>query len=196
MKEELIRVFVAIEVPGEVKKELSEVLAQLERLPFSIKWVELKNLHFTLGFLGYVEKDKLDSLYQAIGKGTAEIPPFVVKPSRVVCFPSFNRPRVIVLGLRGEVFLLEKLQKQIEKSLLEAGFRPKVTRPHLTLGRVRPQVKTFDSRRLGRKLMDFSFEFQKEIGVSSVTVFKSDLFPQGPVYTKLKEFTLSQTRTL
>lgn len=191
MKGELIRAFVAIAVPDEVKKELSEVLSQLERLPFSIKWVELKNLHFTLGFLGYVEKDKLDSLYQAIGKGTAEIPPFVVKPSKIVCFPSFNRPRVIVLGLKGEVFLLEKLQKQIEENLLQSGFKPKVTKPHLTLGRVRPKVKTSDRRRLGRKLMNFSFDFQKELKVNSVDVFKSDLFPQGPVYTKLREFNLS-----
>ena len=190
MERELIRAFVAIKIPAEVKEELAELLHRLERLPFSMKWVELENLHLTLGFLGYIEKDKLDTLCQAIGKGTVGISPFVVRPSRIVCFPSFSRPRVIVLELKGEVFLLEKLQKQIEKNLLEAGFKPKVTKPHLTLGRVGKKVKTSERRTLGKKLMSLSFDFQKELPVNIVTVFKSDLFPQGPVYTKLREFNL------
>ncbi|MBA7492177.1 RNA 2',3'-cyclic phosphodiesterase [subsurface metagenome] len=193
MRNDLIRTFIAVETSDEVKRELSEVLSRLGNLPFSIKWVELDNVHLTLSFLGYVEKDKLNDLYQAVEDGSVGMSPFVIKPTRIVCFPSFKKPRVIVLGLKGEVFLLEKLQKQIEKSLLKAGFQPKVKRSHLTLGRVRREIKRSDRLKLGRKLVNFPVDFKQVITVDSVAVFKSDLFPQGPVYTKLKEFKLSQS---
>ena len=195
MKQDFIRTFIAIEIPNEVKGEISEVLAKLESLPFSVKWVEPDNIHLTLSFLGYIEKSRLDNLSQAIEKGTIGVFPFVIKPSKIVCFPSFTQPRVIALGLKGEIFLLEKLQKQIKKSLFQSGFKAEGKKPHLTLGRVRQKVKRGDRRRLGRKLMDFSFDFEQEIKVNSVTVFRSDLFPQGPVYTKLKEFELSSNHS-
>lgn len=189
-----MRVFIAIEIPNKVKKELAEVLVKLKRLPFSIKWVELDNLHFTLSFLGNIEENKLNNLYQVAGKGLVGVSSFTINLSKVICLPNFKRPRVIALGLGGKVGILEKLQKQIERSLLDAGFKPKTRTkfsPHLTLGRVRKKVKRFERIKLGRKLLNFSLDFEQEFKVDSVVIFKSALSSKGPVYTKLKEFRLS-----
>lgn len=199
MKKSLIRIFIAIEIPDKVKKELAEALVELKGLAFSIRWVEPKNLHFTLSFLGNVEKNKLNNLYRVVEKSLAGAPSFVVKLSKIVCLPNFRKPRVIALALGGDVEILEKLQKQIEKSLLDAGFTPKTRTkfsPHLTLGRVRKKVKRLERIKLGRKLLNFSFGFGQEFKVNSVTIFKSDLSAYGPVYTKLRGFRLSRTDKL
>lgn len=190
MKRDRLRVFIAIELPDEVKKQLAQVLVELRRLPFSVKWVEPKNLHLTLAFLGYLEKDKLAGLYRAVKKSEVGIAPFGLKLTRIISFPSFNRPRVIVLELSGEVFWLEKLQKALGENLAREGIECRIKPAHLTLGRVRAKVKKGDRAKLGKKLADFPFSFQREIFVDRLVVFKSELSSQGPVYTPLKEFRL------
>lgn len=183
--------FIAVKISDEVKKELVPVLAELRRLPFSIKWVEPENLHLTLAFLGHLEKDRLVDLYQALERSGVGISSFWVQPTKIVCFPGFDRPRVIVLGLGGEVFWLEKLQKALEENLGREGFDCRIKPAHLTLGRVRSKVKKGEKMKLGKKLANFSFSFQGKIAVDRVTVFKSELFSRGPVYTPLKEFRFS-----
>ena len=199
MKKSLIRIFIAIEIPDKVKKELAEALVELKGLAFSIRWVEPKNLHFTLSFLDNVEENKRNNLYRVVEKSLAGAPSFVIKLSKIISLPNFKRPRVIGLGLGGDVEILERLQKQTEKSLLDAGFTLKTRTkfsPHLTLGRVRKKVKRLERIKLGRKLLNFSFGFGQEFKVNSVTIFKSDLSAYGPVYTKLRGFRLSRTDKL
>lgn len=190
-----VRTFVAIELPDEIKDGLKKVQDQLKAFNFPVKWVKPDQIHITLSFLGDILESKVDKLCEVVEKAVSGSKPFVLKPSSLGCSPSFKKPRVLWIGLEGEVEILAKLQKQIEKNLLVHGFHPRVRErftPHLTLGRVRRKAGRGEKLRLGKKLQTVAFEPSKEvIKVEKVSIIKSDLFPTGPVYTKLKEFSLA-----
>lgn len=190
----LIRTFVAIELPKEVKNELKKNQDKLKSFNFPIKWVEPDQIHLTLSFLGDVFEDKIDRVYEAVEEGILRIKPFTLKPDGLGCSPSFKKPRVLWVGLEGEVEPLAKLQKQIEENLLAADFSPRVREKftsHLTLGRVRRTARKGERVRLGQKIQKIVFESSEEaIKVEKVSIIKSELFPTGPVYTKLREIEL------
>lgn len=190
----LIRTFVAIELPKEVKNELKKNQDKLKSFNFPIKWVEPDQIHLTLSFLGDVFEDKIEKVYEAVEEGILGIRPFPLKPDGLGCSPSFKKPRVLWVGLEGEVEPLAKLQKQIEENLLAYGFHPRVRErftSHLTLGRVRRKAGREERIKLGQRIEKFPFEpFGEPVKIEKVSIIKSDLFPTGPVYTKLREIEL------
>jgi 2'-5' RNA ligase len=229
-----VRTFVAIELPEEVKEEPGELQARLKSFTPFVNWVEPGQIHLTLSFLGDVLEDKLKEVFTAVEEGISKVKPFILKPSGLGCSPNFRKPRVLWVGLEGEVEILAQLQGQIEKNLLTAGFNSPAARrtprlkagepppplsggstapievspnlraggdfnprvrekftPHLTLGRVQRKARKKERVRLGQKLQTIMFKpFKEIIKVNKVSVIKSELFPTGPVYTRLKEFKL------
>lgn len=199
-KDNFIRTFVAVELPKEVRGELKKIQQQLKPFNFPVKWVEPEQIHLTLSFLGDVLESRIDKLYEAVEKGRFGIKPFTLKPSSLGCSPNFKKPRVVWIGLEGEAEILAKLQKQIEENLLAYGFQPRVREKftaHLTFGRVRRKATGGERLRLGQKLQKLIFTpFAQVIKVETVSIIKSDLFPIGPVYTKLRETKLSSQSSL
>ena len=61
-----IRVFIAIEIDSEIKDKLSEYLSKLKRTGADVKWVSPENIHLTLKFIGYIEKEALINLNKII----------------------------------------------------------------------------------------------------------------------------------
>ena len=61
-----MRLFIALECPGDVKDRLLEVQRQVSGLG-SMKPVEYDNLHLTLKFLGEVDGLKADKVNEALG---------------------------------------------------------------------------------------------------------------------------------
>ena len=57
-----MRTFISVELPDEVKKNIAELVNELKDASAGVKWVEAKNLHITLKFLGWVEDRKIDEL--------------------------------------------------------------------------------------------------------------------------------------
>ena len=51
------RVFIAINLPGKIKKELAKIQSQWPRLP--IRWTKSENLHITLIFLGNLSDEEV-----------------------------------------------------------------------------------------------------------------------------------------
>ena len=185
-----IRVFVAIKPSFSFQKKISNSLSQLKSLPFSIKWVEEENLHLTLIFLGNIAEERLDAVFQAVEKGIEGISPFSIIPEKIIFLPSGKKPKVLGLSFVGEIEVLEKLQSQIQKNLLNFGFKFKKARkfyPHLTLGRIKERIRR---KELERRIGNFSFPLGEKIKVDSVYVFQSKLLPQGPIYSQLGKFSL------
>lgn len=108
-------------------------------------------------------------------------------------FPSFDYPRVIWLGLKGDLKSLAALQKAIENNLINQGFKvdKRKFHAHLTLGRIRP-VKLRERKEIGRQLSKMrEIDFKSEILVDKVTIFESKLSPKGSTYKKLAEIKLA-----
>jgi len=82
------------------------------------------------------------------------------------------------------------LQKGIEKELEKARiwFDKKPFVPHMTIGRVKKGISKGALVDLGKKISKLrKIDFQSRILVESVEIMKSDLLPEGSIYTKLVE---------
>ncbi|HEX9897454.1 MAG TPA: RNA 2',3'-cyclic phosphodiesterase [Dehalococcoidales bacterium] len=188
MTDELIRSFIAIELPPVVKQELTTLEAVLKkRCAQVVRWVDPPAIHLTLKFLGDVSSDRIDEINMAIDEATQGLSPFRLELQEVGAFPNLNRVQVVWVGMKGELDKLAYLQKQIEANTEQLGF-PREERaftPHLTLGRVRNYTSPDDRKKLGLILSQTAFASSQIITVESVNLMKSQLTGTGAIYTRL-----------
>jgi 2'-5' RNA ligase len=100
-------------------------------------------------------------------------------------FPGIKRPRVIWLGLGGQIQLLIAMQRVLEDNLAALGFK-KEKRPfkgHLTLGRFR---QTVNPNTIHQIMRQYANGYSKEFTARRIILFKSDLKPTGAVYSQLQ----------
>jgi 2'-5' RNA ligase len=179
-----IRMFIAIEIPGNIISKFCELQEGIEDYGFKIRWVRSENIHLTLKFLGNVEAAKIDEIAETISKTLEGYTPISLKAKGIGVFPGIKRPRVLWIGLTGQLESLIRLQKTLDENLKVFGF-PEEKRPfkgHLTMARIKAKI---DVKKLGDALMAFrSFE-SETFTADQVVLYKSELKPSGAVYTKL-----------
>ena len=118
----LIRSFIAIELPPELKKELTKVETQLKiNSSPVIKWIEPGSIHITLKFLGETSDAILDDLILAMEESVVGVSPFKLDVRQLGAFPGVDRPQVIWVGVSGEMEKLKQLQKNLEKNTEQLG---------------------------------------------------------------------------
>lgn len=187
-----MRLFVAVNIPDELKTGITEIQEHLKHSIESVKWVAADKLHITLKFLGEVQKDYVAEITEAIEESTKPFKPFDVSFSVSGDFPNDAHPRVVWVDIDGGRETLAKLAQAIEDKLLSLGLGiAKETRPfspHLTLGRVRAEhgVGTITKRQLvpsPRKVGSFT--------VKSIDIMQSNLDPKGAEYICLKSISIS-----
>ena len=186
---EKIRSFIAIEIPEDLRQKLREFLRELKNTGADVKWVRPEGIHLTLKFLGAVERDALETLSLALRPAIEKFAPFELKAQGAGCFPSFRNPRVVWTGLIEEENFVSRLQREIETITAGLGFpsEDRPFKPHLTLGRVRsPKGKIPLTQMIaGNSHLDLG-----TFRVDRVILFRSELRPEGAVYTRLQEFYL------
>jgi len=181
----VIRSFVALDIPSQVKEEIDGIIGELRRLGGNVKWVKPQNLHITLKFLGEIEPETLENVYRVTEESAGETQVLSFSLSGAGLFPNPKRPRVFWIGIK-EVGELEGLSRRLDEGLEALGFQREKRgfSPHLTIGRARtPQ----GMERLveGIRKMEYS---SGRIEATSLLVMKSKLTPQGPIYSPLKEY--------
>ncbi len=190
-----MRCFVAVELPGLIRDLLgkqSEGLQEGLANEKHIRWVRPGNIHLTLKFLGEVSPERLDSIKSRLLEAVAGQPPFDLEAGGFGCFPSRERPRVLWVGVVDPTGVLGRLQSMLERSLESLGFRPetKPFHPHLTLGRVRKGLRREEMRELAAELAKVEVQHLAGWTVEDVVLFRSDLSPSGPTYTRLAAYLL------
>jgi len=189
-----IRIFVAIHLPAEVRAQLERLQRRLMGLAGGdlVRWTPVEQIHLTLRFLGDVGRDRLDELCDAVRRVCAGASPFRVYAGNLGCFPDARKPRVVWVGIGGEVGRLARLQEELERATAGFGKPPEKRefRPHLTLGR--PKGREVRSLRdLGRELQTVKAERFGDWMVQDVALVRSELQAGGPRYTDLAVFPLS-----
>ncbi len=185
---EQIRSFIAIELPRNVKNGLAQLRNELERAehPF-IKWVNPESIHLTLKFLGNVPLKQVAEITKAIETASKGISPFHLEISGLGGFPNLKQPRVLWVGIKGEIDKLLSLQQNIDLALAPLGFakeeRPFV--PHLTLARIRQGASPKERKSFGELVMSTSSETSYPFDVEAVSLMRSQLTPAGAIYTRL-----------
>jgi 2'-5' RNA ligase len=163
----------------------------LEGSPAKINWVKNTQLHLTLKFLGYTPELSNSEVIDHIETITRDVKPFNLTIEETGCFPIPERPRVLWIGVTGDLKPLLNLVSRIERSLDGLGF-PKERQgysPHITLARVKyPQKWTPDVGLFLKSSYD-----PIDFPVDRVQFFSSELLPTGAVYTLLKSFPLGET---
>ena len=187
-----IRTFIALELPPAVTLLLHKVQQELKRLKIRARWVRPENIHLTLKFLGDINPDHIDKIGAAMAGAAIEFPPVTLTVRGIGVFPGIKRPRVIWMGLGGDIRSLLALQSRLEQELAEAEF-PKDKRSfkaHLTLGRLKQSVNPAVIRQM---ISEYATLSSDEFVCNQVILFKSDLKPSGAVYSKLKQTKLGMT---
>lgn len=175
----MIRAFVAIELPESLKNRLTELQRRLNR-PEGVSWVKASNMHLTLRFLGDVAESQIEVVRGCMERAAQAYRPFELAPKGVGAFPNPRRPRVFWAGVEDATGSLAGLQKRLQAELEQKGFGQEdyPFRPHLTLGR----VKDSGARVTALQRLEFS---EPPFRVDEIALMRSDLRPQGSLYTRL-----------
>ena len=182
-----IRAFLAIDIDDDLKPKINRIIKEFKGTDARIKYVELVNLHLTLKFFGDIDTDGLEVLEKAIAGVLKDFEPFDIKIKGCGAFPNTKRIKVIWVGI-DEDSIIKDLHDKLDKEFERLGFDPdKRFSTHLTVGRMKAG-KNKD------KVKDVIDEFSEvEIGemrVSEISLKKSTLTPQGPIYEDLTIFEL------
>jgi 2'-5' RNA ligase len=190
-----LRLFVALEPPGAVRRRVESVAAEIRRLAGraadEVKWVRGENLHLTLQFLGNVPEARLPDLAAALGEAARASRPLHLEVRGAGGFPNARRPRVVWAGLEGDLGPLADLVRDLGQRLAPLGFPPedRPWSPHLTLGRARGGGAAGLAGAL-------SAVREAEGGgwrASELLLFRSQLSPDGPRYDVIQRIYLGHS---
>ncbi len=190
----MARLFLAINLPREIKDKLAHLQQELAHTRAQVRWVRPEGIHLTLKFFGEVPEEMIDTLARlaqetVVQKACGSLR-FRVKG--LGTFPSLRRPRVIWVGLEGDLSKLLSLQQALEEAFAKLGFvpedRPFV--PHLTLGRVKSGKGLDQLVSIIKRYQAEPFALPEEFEVSEIILYQSILKPSGAVYTPLRRIPL------
>jgi len=186
-----IRTFLALEVPLPVREAVCRWIDGLRDSIRGVRWVSIEQMHLTLRFLGVIDAETLDRVKTAAAHSAVTIPALQLKVEEAGVFPHLRRPRVVWVGISGEIDGLKQLNQELERSLKGLKVHQERTvrdfHPHITLGRIRDSKKAVGVEKIILSGKDRHFG---ELPVTALTLFQSELTSAGARYTKLAEFNL------
>lgn len=133
-KKELTRVFIAIDFPDEIVKEIARVQEAVSGAKFTGKMTELENLHLTLKFLGEIDEEKLEKVKEKLRE--IKFKEMELKLGKIGTFDFRGKPKIVWVKVNGEG--IWELQKAIDEKMHELGFKMEERfMSHLTIARIR-----------------------------------------------------------
>ncbi|HEY2380606.1 MAG TPA: RNA 2',3'-cyclic phosphodiesterase [Terriglobia bacterium] len=180
-----MRLFIAIDLPAEVRSNVADVQRALRPLAESAKWVAPESIHITLKFLGEVPEKQLDDINTAMNGLSWK--PFTISVRGVGFFPGNRSPRVFWAGM--EAPTMQGLAEELDSRMERLGFEreKRAFRPHITLARAR-------DTRIDSSLVTGAAQYEEHdfgsFTADRLFVIKSTLKSTGSVYEKLKEYLL------
>ena len=191
------RSFFAIDFSQEIINKLSAVKQNISKNTLQIiRWVNKKNQHLTLKFLGNLKYTDIPTLQDNLKKEIKNLRRFSISITNLGAFPNLTHPRVVWIGIEKSQNLL-KLFQVIESATTALGY-PKDSHPfspHITLGRIKKYSRQCEIKDLISYLKGFD---ARKIGgqeIKEIILYKSDLKPTGPTYTRIFSLELEQEST-
>jgi 2'-5' RNA ligase len=173
----MIRSFVAINLPEEIKDDLASVVSELRDENRAVKWVKPEGLHLTLKFLGDIDEKTVAPLAAELDAVAKNHPPMSLNIEGLGAFPDPKRPRVVWAGLGGDLEILRDIASQVDHVCASFGVKPEKRpfRAHITIGRLK--VPT---------VVDLNKELRKKgFLATEMVLYQSELLPTGARYTVL-----------
>ena len=183
MPEKLIRTFIAIDTPETVSEVALLLKSSVKANQKAVKWVRKENIHITLRFIGPTAPGEVDKINRLLREISGQNSDLSLTVSGTGCFPKKERPRILWLGVDGDVAELKLLVEMINSEMDQLGY-PQEERnysPHITIGRIRyPQKVTPD-------VTDFLSAQYEPISwnIPKIILYQSELLPSGAIYSIL-----------
>ncbi len=182
----MIRLFVALKIPFEVKETLLNTCKDLSGNPEKFRWETPGKIHLTLKFIGEVDEDLLDPIKEELDF-VENYHSFNCSVTKFDFFFRFKEPKILWAGLKtdGSIYeLVNELNSKLEKFSIPVEKRK--FKPHLTMLRIKkhPGEKFIQDFR-NYRFDDFTFTSNE------VALIQSQLLPTGAKYTEIKKYNLT-----
>jgi RNA 2',3'-cyclic 3'-phosphodiesterase len=179
-----MRAFIAIEIPEEIKRGISAIQEQLRKSGADAAWTRPEGVHLTLKFLGEVSEAAVPDIEAALAAAVRGAGRCRLEVSGAGAFPNGGKPRVLWIGVRGDIERLAALHASVEGALVKLGFGPeeRAFSPHLTLARIKYLRPGFSWQRALDGIRDVNLG---GIEAAAISLMKSELRRDGAVYTEL-----------
>ena len=182
-----MRAFLAVDLDEPLLDKVLEVQEKLENSNARVKYVEKNNLHFTCKFFGEISPKKTDQLIKIVTEKIINQKHFKINIKGTGVFPHLGYIRVIWLGLE-QSDKFSNLLMDFDDEFIKLGFKKERNyTPHLTIGRVKGSQNKEALVSIIKELEDIEIG---EMNVNRILLKKSELTPEGPIYTTIKEFEL------
>ncbi|MCX8044682.1 MAG: RNA 2',3'-cyclic phosphodiesterase [Desulfobacterota bacterium] len=185
MATDILRTFIALDIPDWVRGQVGRLQQHLMRCCQGVRWVKPEHMHLTLKFLGPTRPEQIDRIKTLLIETVRGVAPFVFDIAGLGAFPNTKNPKVIWAGIAADEHLVS-FQARLETGLEKLGFQKekRTFSPHLTLGRVRDGAHRKD---IGTSIERHAGETIGRVETSRIVLFRSDLTPSGPVYSVLAD---------
>jgi len=178
-----LRIFVALDIPDEVRGKLSELSARLRRACPQARWARVEGLHVTLKFIGEAPPEQVERIKTGLANIRAAAP-VEMNFRGVGFFPDDRRPRVFWAGIAATPNLGE-LAAEVERRLEPLGIprEQRPFRPHLTLARFNSGEGLERLREAVQSAGPLDFGATR---TGDLHLYQSRLKPGGAEYTRLE----------
>ncbi len=163
---------------------MAEVQARLKESGAEASWTRPEGIHLTLKFLGEVSEESASEIMAALARAVTGRGSFRLKVAGAGVFPNEKNPRVVWIGISGELDKLMGIQIRVEEQMARLGFQQegRIFTPHLTLGR----IKHVPSRGSWTRALEAVKDIELPgFDATAVSLMKSELKHSGAVYTEI-----------
>jgi RNA 2',3'-cyclic 3'-phosphodiesterase len=184
-----VRLFVALDLPAEVRRELQELIERLRKVCPEARWVRPEGIHITLKFIGQVDPAKAELIHRVL-KAIRSGSPVEMRFRGMGFFPNERRPRVVWCGVEGSRNLPE-LAADIEAAVEPLGIAREARpfTPHLTLARIDAEkVRRAHIEKLVEAAKKFESTTVGSAGETEFHLYESVTKPSGAEYKRLQSF--------
>ena len=182
-----IRSFLAIDLAEDLKPEIADVQKEFKKTGANIKYVPPQNMHFTLKFFGNIDENMVEEISEAVEKVIRNYSAFDLSIGGCGSFPNQNTIKVLWIGIDRNSQIAD-LQKDLDSEFKKLGFKKERNYiSHLTIGRPRNGKNKNQLKDTINSLKDLKIGTMR---VSKISLKKSTLTPQGPIYEDIKVFNL------
>jgi len=190
-----IRSFIALELPSSIQSEIiwqTTILREHYPNPI-IRWVKQGNIHLTLKFLGDISETDIEFLAKSLAHEASQVDQFSISFTNLGIFPNPKKPRIIWIGINSPASLGE-FQSKIEALTSRNGIQiePRPFSPHITLGRIAKNHSMLNIENLIVDIGSINVSDIDMVNICAIKIFKSDLKPDGPVYTAIHNIPLEK----
>jgi 2'-5' RNA ligase len=187
-----MRIFIALKLPLQTVKIIYEHVVSLREKHPDVRWTREENLHITVAFLGELDEQGMAILNEAVSLAVQKTKPMAITMGKLFTLPKGRPANVLALDIDQGKNTIAALSADVERIVTDLGkqkeypFRHSEKRnvvPHITLARRGSVPITLSPEERNTPL-------QIQGTIDTLTIFKSDLYRTGPVYTPVAVYPL------